>query len=72
MVLCPLSAPVDGRLADSESGSTCTMHNEAEVVVHLFSNDVSQEQDNTIVNCKRPSSSKALFPRGYSTHQTKV
>jgi hypothetical protein len=39
---------------------------------HLFSNVVSQEQGNTIVNCKTPSSSKALFPHEYNTHQTKV
>jgi hypothetical protein len=33
-------------------------------VVHLFSNAVNEEQGNTIVNCKRPSSSKALSPMG--------
>jgi hypothetical protein len=41
-------------------------------VDHLFSNVVSQEQGNTIVNCKRPSSFEALSPHGYNTHQTKV
>jgi hypothetical protein len=41
-------------------------------VGHLFSNTVSQEQGNTIVNCKRPSSSEALYPHGYNTHQTKI
>ena len=41
-------------------------------VGHLFSNTVCQEQVNTIVNCKRPSSSEALSPYGYNTHQTKV
>jgi hypothetical protein len=41
-------------------------------VVHLFSNAVNEEQGNTIVNCKRPSSSKALSPHGYNIYQTKV
>jgi hypothetical protein len=41
-------------------------------VGHLFSNTVSQEQGNTIVKYNRPSSSEALFPHGYNTHQTKV
>jgi hypothetical protein len=41
-------------------------------VGHLFSNDVSQEQANTIVNCKRPSSSEAFSPHGNNTHQKKV
>jgi hypothetical protein len=41
-------------------------------VGHSFSNVVSQEQGNTIVNCKGPSSSKALSPHGYNTRQTKV
>jgi hypothetical protein len=41
-------------------------------VGHLFSNVVSQEQGNTIVNCERPSSFEALFLHGYNTHQTKV
>jgi hypothetical protein len=41
-------------------------------VGHLFSNVVNQEQGNKIVNCKRDSSSKALFLHGYNTHQTKV
>jgi hypothetical protein len=41
-------------------------------VDHLFLNVVGQEQGNTIVNCNRPSSSEALSPHGYNTHQTKV
>jgi hypothetical protein len=39
---------------------------------HLFSNAIDQEQGNTIVNYKGPSSSEALFPHGYNDHQTKV
>jgi hypothetical protein len=42
------------------------------IVGHLFSNVVDQEQDNTIVNFYRPSSSKALFTHGYNAHQKKV
>jgi hypothetical protein len=38
----------------------------------LFSNAVDREQGNTIVNFYGPSSPKALFPRGYNAHQTKV
>jgi hypothetical protein len=41
-------------------------------VGHLFSNVVTQEQGNTLVNCKRPSSSEALFLHGYNVHQTKA
>jgi hypothetical protein len=41
-------------------------------VVHLFSNVMVQEQGNTIINCYGPSSSEALSPHGYNTHQTKV
>jgi hypothetical protein len=41
-------------------------------VGHLFSNDVSQEQGNTIVNYNRPLSSEVLFSHGYNTHQKKV
>jgi hypothetical protein len=41
-------------------------------VGHLFSNVVNQEQDNTIVNYNRTSSSELLSPHGYNTHQTKV
>jgi hypothetical protein len=44
----------------------------ADIVCHLFSNAVSQEQGNTIVNYNRPSSSEVLSPHGYNTHQTKV
>jgi hypothetical protein len=41
-------------------------------VVHLFSNVVNQEQGNTIVKDKGPSSSDALFPLGFNGHRTKV
>jgi hypothetical protein len=41
-------------------------------VGHLFSNVVNQEQDNTILKDKGPSSSEALSPHGYNAHQTKV
>ena len=41
-------------------------------VGQLFLNAASQEQGNTIVNCKRPSSSEALLLHGYNTHQMKV
>jgi hypothetical protein len=41
-------------------------------VGHLFSNVVSQEQGDTIVNCYGASSSKALFPHRYYAYQTKV
>jgi hypothetical protein len=41
-------------------------------VGHLFSNAISQEQGNTIVNGQRPSSFEALFPFGYNDLQTKV
>jgi hypothetical protein len=41
-------------------------------VGHLFSNAVSQEQGNTIVNRYRPSSPEALFPYGYNASRTKV
>jgi hypothetical protein len=41
-------------------------------VVHLFSNAVSQEQGNTIVNRQRPSSPEALSPRGYNASRTKA
>jgi hypothetical protein len=41
-------------------------------VGHLFSNTVSQEQGNTIVNCNGSSSSEVLTPHGYNTHQTKA
>jgi hypothetical protein len=33
---------------------------------------VNQEQGNTIVKDKGPSSSEALSPHGYNAHQTKV
>jgi hypothetical protein len=52
-----------GRLSSPKVGAN---------VCHLFSNDVDQEQGNTIVNYYRPSSSKALSPHGYNAHQTKV
>jgi hypothetical protein len=42
------------------------------VVGHLFSNVVDQEQGNTIVNYYRPSSFEALSPHGYNAYQTKV
>jgi hypothetical protein len=41
-------------------------------VGHLFSNVVYQEQGNTIVSYYRPSSSEALSPHVYNTHQTEV
>jgi hypothetical protein len=41
-------------------------------VGHSFSNVVSQEQGNTIVNYHRPSSFEALSPHGFNAHQTKV
>jgi hypothetical protein len=41
-------------------------------VVHLFSNVVSQEQGNTIVNRQRPSSPEALSPREYNASRTKA
>jgi hypothetical protein len=41
-------------------------------VGHLFSNATDQEQGNTIVNGKRPSSFEALFHFGYNDLQTKV
>jgi hypothetical protein len=41
-------------------------------VGHLFSNDVCQEQGNTIVNYNIPSSFEVLSPHGYNTHETKV
>jgi hypothetical protein len=42
------------------------------LVGHLFSNVVIQEQGNTIVKYKRPSSSEALSPYGHNDHQMKV
>jgi hypothetical protein len=42
------------------------------IVVDLFINVVNQEQDNIIVNCKRPSSSEVLSPHGNNIHETKV
>jgi hypothetical protein len=41
-------------------------------VGHVFSNAMNQEQDNTIVKDKGPSSSEALFPLGFNGHRTKV
>jgi hypothetical protein len=41
-------------------------------VGHLFSNAIYQEQGNTIVNGKRPSSFEALSPLGDNDLQTKV
>jgi hypothetical protein len=41
-------------------------------VGHLFSNAVNQEQGNTIVKDKGPSSSKEMFPFGFNDHRTKV
>jgi hypothetical protein len=41
-------------------------------VGNLFSNDVSQEQGNTIVKYKGSSSFEALSPLGYNDHRTKV
>jgi hypothetical protein len=41
-------------------------------VGHLFSNDVNQEQGNTIVKDEGPSSSEALLPLGFNEHRTKV
>jgi hypothetical protein len=38
----------------------------------LFSNAIYQEQGNTNVNGKRPSSFEALFPLEYNDLQTKV
>jgi hypothetical protein len=52
-----------GRLSSLEVGAN---------VVHLFSNAMNQEQDNTIVNYYRPSSFEALSPHEYNAHQTKV
>jgi len=52
-----------GRLSSLEVGAN---------VGHLFSNVVNQQQGNTIVNYYGPSSSKALCPHEYNTHQTKV
>jgi hypothetical protein len=52
-----------GRLSSPEVGAN---------VGYLFSNDVGQEQGNTIDNYHGPSSSEALSPHGYNTHQTKV
>jgi hypothetical protein len=52
-----------GRLNSPEVGAN---------VSHLFSNAVDQEQGNTIVNYYEPSSSEALSPHVYNTHQTKV
>jgi hypothetical protein len=42
------------------------------VVGHLFSNAVNQEQGNTIVNDKGPSSSKTLSPFGYNNLRMNV
>jgi hypothetical protein len=42
------------------------------VIVDLFSNAVNQQQDNIIVNCKRPSSFEVLSPHGNNIHETKV
>jgi hypothetical protein len=44
----------------------------AATVGHLFLNVVNQEQDNTIVKGRGPSSSEALSPLGYNDLQTKV
>jgi hypothetical protein len=41
-------------------------------VSHLFSNAVNQEQGNTIVKYKGPSSFEALSPHGHNYHETKV
>jgi hypothetical protein len=40
-------------------------------VGHLFSNAVNQEQGNTIVKGRGPSSSEVLSPLGYNNLQTK-
>jgi hypothetical protein len=37
-------------------------------VFHLFSNATNQEQGNTIINYKRPSSFIVLQPKGCNTH----
>jgi hypothetical protein len=42
------------------------------IVGHLFSNDVNQEQGDTFVNDKGPSSSEALFPLRFNGHRMKV
>jgi hypothetical protein len=42
------------------------------LVGHLFSNDVNQEQGNTIVKYYRSLSSKALSSHGHNDYQTKV
>jgi hypothetical protein len=42
------------------------------IVGHVFSNAVNQEQGNTIVKDKGPSSSEALPPLGFNDHWTKV
>jgi hypothetical protein len=41
-------------------------------VGHLFSNDMNQEQGNTIVKDKGHSSSEALPPLGFNDHRMKV
>jgi hypothetical protein len=41
-------------------------------VAHLFSNAMNQEQGNTIVKDKGPSSFEALFPLGFNDHRMKV
>jgi hypothetical protein len=53
----------DGRWSSPEVGAN---------VGHLFSNDVDQEQGNTIVKDQGPLSSEALSPLGYNDLQTKV
>jgi hypothetical protein len=52
-----------GRFSSPEVGAN---------VGHLFSNAVNQEQGNTIVKYKGPSSSEELSPHRHNDHQTKV
>jgi hypothetical protein len=52
-----------GRLSSLEVGAN---------VGHLFSNVVNQEQGNTIVKGRGPSSFEVLYPLGYNNLQTKV
>jgi hypothetical protein len=80
-----LEPPVIGSTSFVAEGATVWLSCEAIITIvevsspevganvgHLFSNVVSEEQGNTIVNYNRPSSSEVLSPHGYNTHQTKV
>jgi hypothetical protein len=74
-----LEPPVIGSTSFIAEGATTWLLCEAIITVvevsspkvgvnvgHLFSNAINQEQGNTIVNGKRPSSFEALFPLGYN------